>query len=427
MRDLLPNVDWPRASAWILYDTANTVYTATIAFLFAPFVAETFADRSALGATQTVSMILAGLSVPVLGALADRTRFARSLLWISTLASVGLIATFGQFQSKWALLGAFFCANFAFQSALVFYNALLPSVAPMRRTGLISGLGVGFGFGGTVLTLAFVPGFSAEPANRFLLASGMFLVMALPCLWCVRDRRDLPQARIDSQLIGSALRDVRQTLIGLRSNRPLLLFLIGNFCLTDVLLTATLWFADYTRQTFDPIWRSGGLELFGRTYAFDAERTTTLNGFIATLGLALNGSALIFGSLQGALADRFHPLQVLRVTGVMLLLALIAGGLFAGDRPEAYFFGMVIGGAFGMAGVQTAGRKLLLLMIPREKIGEYFGLYGITTKVSVIGSLTFGVLADSYGLRTALFAQSVQAILGLTCLFMIRVDRIGRS
>ena len=46
----------------------------------------------------------------------------------------------------------------------------------------------------------------------------------------------------------------------------------------------------------------------------------------------------------------------------------------------------------GLGGVQVADRVLMLRLSPPEKLGEFFGLYGLVGKGSqVIGQLLFGV------------------------------------
>ena len=84
-------------------------------------------------------------------------------------------------------------------------------------------------------------------------------------------------------------------------------------------------------------------------------------------------------------------------------------------------------GAFGLAGVWTAGRKMIVLLAPPERIGEFFGLYGITVKLSVLGYATYSLVGDAYGCKPAMLAQSIQLLIGLGCLAMVRVKRAGAA
>ena len=77
-------------------------------------------------------------------------------------------------------------------------------------------------------------------------------------------------------------------------------------------------------------------------------------------------------------------------------------------------------GGVGLAGVWTAGRKILLELVPPDQVGRYFGLYGITTKVSVVGSTVFGVLMDLLGPRAAILSQVLFLAVAFFCLWQMR-------
>ena len=178
-----------RTAAWVLYDLANTIYSATITFVFTPYAEKELGGLTGHGVTNLLSMVAAALLVPFFGALVDTTSRTRRYLTIATLlcvtALLGWSFNFGPF---W-LLACYFAANLAYNVALVFYNSLLTSVAPPKRAGRISSLGVGVGYMGTLLVLAIL--LTAHPSPRvfFAIAAGLFLLLALPCMLLVKDRR----------------------------------------------------------------------------------------------------------------------------------------------------------------------------------------------------------------------------------------------
>ena len=116
--------------------------------------------------------------------------------------------------------------------------------------------------------------------------------------------------------------------------------------------------------------------------------------------------------------------------------------LNGGRSPWLYALSMCVLGAIGRAGIWTAGRQLLIVLAPSDQVGEYSGLYGITNKLSVIGSTTFALVADwsrtnvgeSLGVtpavalalsqRDALACQMVQLVLGVVLLYGIRVEDV---
>jgi UMF1 family MFS transporter len=433
-----------KATCWVLYDLANTIYAASLTYVVAPLYSETFGRRTPLGVTQTVSMVLAGLLVPALGALADQTGRARRYLIISTVLCV---ASFGAMSPLWrweaSVLAALFLANISYNTALVFYNALLASVAPPQKAGLVSGVGVAVGYFGNVATLVLLIPVSRlldqltasqDPLSRVLkrlvgtdgqgvlvIYALLFLIVATPCLYLVADRRERLRLSARRQAVQDAITELVATLRSLPLNRPLLWFLLGNFCLVDVLNTAILYFADASRDLFQMRYSGGELSVFGwalRPAPDDPQ--LGMKAFTVLIGLSLTALAMLFGFLFGLWADRTWPVRPLRVAGWCLVVALVGGAIFGGRSEEGYLFTLVAFGAAGLAGIWTAGRKVLLSLAPPEQVGQYFGLYGITTKVSVIGSTTFAVISDHFGTHWALLSQSLPLGLGLVFLYWMQ-------
>jgi UMF1 family MFS transporter len=406
------------AIAWALYDLANTVYAATVTFLFTPFFESRFGAVTSLGMTQTASLTLAALLVPICGAIVDRSARTGLYLSLATLVCIGAMAGLGTFDQEPAILACFFIANVAYNLGLLFYNSLLTSVAPPQRAGFWSGVGVGIGYVGTILVLVTLLPMEQGPL-QFQLAAAMFFVFALPCMAFVRDRRPLPTA-IGASAIGDAMQSLRTTLRELPKHRPLFWFLLANFWLVDVLNTAVMFFASFTRNVFLDAAQAGGLSMFGLRY--DGE--SGLQEYIAICGLCLNGCALLFGIGLGAFTDR-RPLLVMRVSAVALLFALCGGAWFGGVSPIGYMLSLGVLGALGLSGIWTAGRKVVVVLSPPDRIGEHFGLYGITVKLSVIGSTVYASVADAYGSKPAMLSQAGPLVLGLCLLALVRLPQNG--
>lgn len=404
-----------RAAAWILYDLANTVYAATVTFLFAPHAAAALAGKTGLGVVQTVSMILAGLLVPFCGVWIDRTRKAHVGLLVATMGCIACMACWAAPGTSW-LLPCFFVANLSYNLALLFYNSLLPSVAPQERAGLVSGIGTGLGYFGTILVLVMLLDLDGTQ-TQFALAALAFLLLALPCFVLVRDARR-PTAATGGPVARETVQQTLRLLRNLPHNRPMALFLAANFCLVDVLNTAVLFFADFTIDLFGAPIRNGAIELLGLSF----QGKDGVRGFVQLCGLLLNGLALVFGVMLGLVADR-RPLETMKASAWMLLLALVGGTICAGASPLGYVLTLVVGGAFGLSGIWTAGRKVVLILAPPEQIGGYFGLYGITTKLSVLGSTIYAVVADAFGARPAMASQAIQLLIGMGLLFMVRLPK----
>lgn len=421
---VLPKTLPGAASAWVLYDLANTVYVATLTFIFVPYLGRLFETRATVGIVSSISMICAGLMVPAFAAAADRTGRCRTYLIVGTLACIVPMGLFGATRSLIPLMVAFFIANLAYNASLVFYNALLPSVAADRNQGLVSGLGVGLGYIGTLLTLIVVLPLSDSLGEQatFYITAAMFLVFALPSFLLVKERRVTSREPFSMGLVRQSFGSVLKTLKSLPANRAVMWFLLGNFFCVDVLNTAILFFGDMTETTFRDSIAAGEATIFG----FQIESGLQL---LMISGMTLNGLALIFGITLGFLTDKLGSLRMLRFSAACLVIGLVGAALAAGQTVLGYLIGICGFGGLGLSGIWTAGRKLLIELSPREKVGEYFGLYGITTKLSVIGSAVVGVLKDVIttqtgseltGWRIAIGAQAIPLLLGILFLALVK-------
>ena len=399
-----------------MYDLANTVYAACIVYVFIPHFARDD-NRVWIGVATTGSMLLSGLLVPIIGAFCDRTGRARTLLATMTVACVAAMACLSvEPQHEARTLVCLAIAHLTFQSAIVCYNALLPSVAGNDRVGRVSGLGTAVGYGGTILTLAvLVPVLSDYGKDTVIDAAALlFLLAALPCLLLVRDRRFERAQPMSWQAAKASWASLLESARSMRRERNLLIFLLGNFCVLDVLNTALLYFGDITRSGFQAAAADGRLELAGHRFA-------DVDAFVLVVGLVLNVLAMLFAFVQGVLCDRISALRVMRWSAGAIAVALIGGALTLGRSAEAFVLTLVVFGAFGLAGLWTAGRKVVVQLAPVERHGELFGLYGLTTKLSVLGNLTFMVLVTHVGLRVALLAQLVPALAGIVLLRAVRI------
>lgn len=411
-----------RVTSWILYDLANTVYAAIVTYVFVRYATnELGITQTAVGAVQSASMILAAALVPTLGALADQTARAGRYLAVATIACILATAAFALGPAVGdpaiTLLTCFFVANVTYNLGLVFYNTLLASVARDGDEGRISGFGVGVGYAGNLVVIGglVMPGF--PPGVTFVAAAAVFLVVALPCLLLVHDVRP-PRAGRTGDAIRGANRELLATLRDLRQRPALAWFLVGNFCLVDVINTAILFFAKFTEQNFAASIAAGDCALFGMHFRGDDGATS----LVAVLGLFFSGLALPFGIAIGRWTDR-APLRVMSASAGALLVALAGGAWFGGTSVLGYLLTLVAFGSFGLSAAWTAGRKVVLQLAPRDRIGQYFGLYGITLKLSVVGGLVYGLVADAYGSKAAMLVQAVPLLIALGCLTMVRLPK----
>ena len=151
--------------AWALYDVANSAWMTTIMTAVFPrfFVAIATAaglSEAAAGSrfafASAISVLLVGLSGPLLGAIADlRASKKRFLAAFVALGVACCTALYLASSELWVLaLAVFVTGNVAVTSSLAFYNALLPAVARRDEIDRVSMAGFGLGYLGGGLLLA---------------------------------------------------------------------------------------------------------------------------------------------------------------------------------------------------------------------------------------------------------------------------------
>ena len=159
---------------WCMYDWANSAFvTSGVAAILPIYFVFLFKDAlgenaSFLGLELTgsstwslgiaVSTAIVALSSPVLGIIADRAALKKTLMAVYAAAGslFVVLAFFSAYTSHpWAwLLGTFIVANVGFAGSLVFYNSLLPHVAPRGLLDDVSSRGYAYGYvGGGLLLL----------------------------------------------------------------------------------------------------------------------------------------------------------------------------------------------------------------------------------------------------------------------------------
>lgn len=394
-----PEGDRRAIVSWALYDLANTIYSAIVVTLFLPgYVTERYDGAAPLGRATAITLLLSGFVSPWLGAIVDRTGKARRGLdvttWACVLASAALcfLAPMG----LWPALLCYAVSLFAYQAALTFYNALLPAVAPPHRRGWVSGLGTGLGYLGIpiAVTIAlFVKNTPLGIPGTFLVSAVLMTIGTIPLWLHVKDAPRPPEDEAPHGKEGARGAAVRRsglldTLRDLRG-RPLLgLFLLANFVCVDVTNTLIQYAALYYE-------RGEGL-------------TKDQTGFVV---IALSITALIGGLVLGRLADRRSPTRLYLACGLGLLAALLGVAFFPGRWIPR--IGLVIGGGVATAAIWSIGRQMLMRLAPAERQGAYFGLYGVTVKVSILGTWLFAEISQGDHFQPAILVEAGMLVVGL--------------
>ena len=355
--------------AWAFYDLANTTFSLNVVSRYLPLIiVQDLGGRDLdVSLAYSASMLLVALSSPLLGAASDLSGRRLPFLGVATVGAVAATALMGLPRDARTLLCLFAVANYCYQAALVFYDALLANVSDESTRGWASGLGIGLGYGGAILSL-----YSVAPiAERFgkwaafPATAALFFVFALPCLVWVPERGAGPLWPRGSAR--RAFERVRGTLAELRRHPHLARFLLAHFLYTDAVNTVILFMAVYVTMV-------GG---------FTSTEVTRL--------LALSTVFAIVGAFaQGRVVDRVGSKRALQ-----LALALWAVGLGialgAQGKGTLWLVGPITGAALGA--LWAADRVLMFRLSPPEALGEFYGLYGMVGRFSAIsGPLIWGAV-----------------------------------
>ncbi|MDQ3930724.1 MAG: MFS transporter, partial [Chloroflexota bacterium] len=139
--------------SWALYDFANTIFSLNIISVYFPqFIVQDRGLNDAVYAyPMSAALLVVALIMPALGAFSDR-QGGRRMPWLvaTTLLTVAMTALMGVAGELSVIIVALVIANIGYQTALIFYDALLPSVSTTLNWGKVSGLGVGLGYAGAL-------------------------------------------------------------------------------------------------------------------------------------------------------------------------------------------------------------------------------------------------------------------------------------
>lgn len=397
--------------AWALYDLANQAFVTPIqSFIFAAYFTNAVAANPTLGTTQWGNMvglsgILIALGGPLLGAMADRTGRRKPWLGVFTLLCIlctGLlwyVAPSPDFV--WLALLLVGVGTIASEYSQIFYNAMLPELAPPDRQGRWSGWGWATGYFGGIVCLAaglflFIGDNPLIPLSRDgayhiratnLLAAGWYFLFAIPLFLFTPDAPATGAARLGPvQAAREGVRQLAGSLRHARRHRHILRFLVARTIYNEALST-----------TF----------VFGGIYAAGSFGMSTAE--VLTFGIAMNVSAGLGAFCFAWVDDAIGP----RKTILLSLLGLVVPGaaiLLVHDKMWFWVFGLLMSVFFGP--VQAASRTWLARSAPEALRTQFFGLFALSGKItSFMGPLAVAWL-------TAIFdSQRV----GMSCIIVFLV------
>jgi UMF1 family MFS transporter len=371
--------------SWMLYDLANVIFSmGVISSYFSFFVHdEVGAARadSVLGRISAISMGIMFLGSPLLGAMTDRARKRMPFLIWATLiccTCTALIAR-GPFMVS-ALL--FIIANGGYQAGVQFYDSLLPEVTTESNRGKINGAAVGLGYMGSYIAvgvglLMTTKGQPFPYTNYFLFIAGAFMLLALPCFLFVGEKGNPNPRPIFTW--GAVTESLKQTVHTLKSGNKypgLLRFLLGRAFYTDAINTVILFMSIYTVNVAIA---TGLTEQDGKQKA----QLVLLSAITA---------AIFGGVIWGFVVDKLGPKKTLTIVLCGWITTFIIAS-FVGflHLHIGWLFVVACMAGICLGGTWASDRPLMLRLTPPDRVGEFYGLYGMVGRFSAVtGPLLWG-------------------------------------
>lgn len=433
--------------SWALYDFSNTIFSMNIATLYFTvwLVSDLGVSNTLDAAASAAASAMVVVAIPFLGALSDVRRRRKPWVVGFTVVSCAACAVMGilgqtllplrgeavdrpvERAATWHasgaplfwVLAAFVLANFAYQAAQPFYNAMLPELAPPEEQGRLSGFGTAIGYVGSIVGVILVAPFfngklpgigsiargamsflhSAMPytshggrVSTFLPTGVLFLLFSLPLFIVCRDHNPAPKGTpVDWR---RAVREVFHTIRDARQHPGALRFILTSFVYQDAIGTIIGFMTLYAVKAV-------GFE----------------KGSEITLFLVLTIPSIFGSYLYGHLVDRFGAKRSLMTT-LVLWIVLLALMIALPGKRAFWLVGFAIGLNFG--GVPTAERPVLLGLVPDVEAGRYFSLMLLSSRAAAIaGPLIWGVTVDGLESRLGTAIAYRAAVMTVAAMFVI--------
>ena len=389
------NVNKKSLFSWLLFDLANTVYAFIIPGLYFSvwLVSEKGWTDQQLGLATSTAMIIVAILGPWIGRKSDSSQGKKKILLLMTL--ICIISTFllGTFSVETSVL-LFIFSLIGFNLGSVVYDALLVSVSNEENRGKISGLGVAFGYTGSLIgfgvaTLLQNMGYSY--VEIFKSVAILFLIFSLPAFIFIEEK-----ITSDKKIKINILNSITVVINSWKHSRQyegLTRFLVGRF-----------FYADAINTLISGLLAVYLVEEVGLTPA-DSQSILALAIVVSIIG----------GYIFGKAADIYGPRKLILISifcwMISLSLAIIATEF---DQLWLIYVTGVLGG-FNIGGIFAVDRVFMTRLSPEKHLGEFYGLYSTVGRfATILGPILWGLIVNSLGLGRNVAMGSLILLLAIS-------------
>ena len=480
--------------------------------------------------TGALGTFLIALSSPIFGVIADRSGIKKKLMAIFCIS--GCLATIMLFFSSYTSSPWLFSLAFYFLGAIgaaganVFYNSLLPHIAPENLLDDVSSRGYAYGYlGGGLLLLIHLVVLVFFDYSDLAIRSCLASVGVWWFGWALWTLKVVPEPSYKktrkigvSKSIVRALRQIKSTAGEFKQFKQLLIFLIAFVIFNDAIATClgiagaygldvlrispetatltilivqfvafpgSLFFSylskkldtkkslsiavigwgiiailalgfaplkldnhnqyDYQLSFLDDKYVLNSSPTLSETNKNEVSWADINSKFLVKDEISLDEAKLFISNfkttdckfsisfLDGPLDGRnevcdSHPTylnQNVLDRWPKLLRSIVWQPLSLNQDTQFLIMGIFVG--MFMGGAQALGRSLFAYMTPKSRSGEFFGFFSFSWRsVSVLGPLSYAILAGFYSPRVGLAFLGLQIFIGLYILKFVNVEE-GRK
>ena len=370
---------------WYSYDFANSFASSVLIFYYPLMLAERGANNAWIGVSASIATGILLFLLPYLGTWSDKTgkniyliKIASVLMVISLFIMAFLIQHIDTLSIMMLFILSFLYILFmvCFQGSFTFYSAMLKEMTNSDNNTKVSGVGLGLGQFGNVVSLGIIGpivgsslvivGLSGKPLALFL-GGLLFALISIPFLL----QKDAVNTSIKINF------SYRNFLKKIFSTKRILLFIIGYALLSDAILTFQVYLTLFVKNVFN-----------------FSDKLITYVGI----------TGLFFGIIGGFIANKFASKLKDRekALGISAILYTFCFGFFAliPNVPFLVFIAVTISGiSYGL--VFSLARAIYSEISPKNEQAEFFSIYTVFERAaSIVGPLiwlTIFFLLKSFG------------------------------
>ena len=381
--------------SWLLFDLANTVYAFIIPGLYFSvwLVSEKGWTDQQLGLATSTAMVIVAILGPWIDRKSDSSQGKKQILLFMTLICIVSTFLLGTFSVEVSVV-LFVFSLIGFNLGSVVYDALLVSVSNEENRGKISGLGVAFGYTGSLIgfgvaTLLQNMGYSY--VEIFKSVAFLFLIFSLPAFLFIEEKITSKE-KVKINILNS-LNVVINSWKHSRQYTGLTRFLVGRF-----------FYADAINTLISGLLAVYLVEEVGLTPA-DSQSILALAIVVSIIG----------GYIFGKAADRFGPRRLILISIFCWMLSLSLAIIATEFNQLWLIYVTGVLGGFNIGGIFAVDRVFMTRLSPEKHLGEFYGLYSTVGRfATIIGPILWGLIVNSLELGRNVAMGSLIVLLAIS-------------